>query len=148
MCAIISFFLLISESASKRVLPASPQNRLRSHPGNKAQFASQEIGESQSHPAQTKVTRTQLKSSPLQAIKPQACLRPTIAKKPRCSPKKSKRLSKKHKAEEACVDLGSSEVSIEKVLAFFTPMLPCISPLPDMVKIHLCLMRILFLNII
>lgn len=147
VCNHLFFFLLISESASKRVLPASPQNRLRSHPGNTSQSASQEISESDSHPVQTKATYTQLKSSPLKAIKQQACLHPTIAKKPRCSPKKSKRLSKKHKAEEACMDLGSSKVSLEKVLALFTPMLPCISPLPDMVRIHLCLMQIRFLNI-
>ncbi len=135
MHAILSFILIISESSSKQVLPSCPQNRLHSRLSNTSQSAPHKISESHSYPMQTKATCAQLKLSPQgqKAIRHQACLQSTSAKKQTDSPKKSKRLSKEHKTEEASTDLGSSEV--EEILAFFKPILPCISPLPDLVRI-------------
>lgn len=148
--AILSFFIfVISESRSKQVLHSSPQNRLHSHLSNASQSASHKSRESHSYPMQTEDTFTQLKASPHweKAIKQQASLQSTSsAKKQTDTPKKRKRLSKEHKTEESSTDLGRSEVSVEEIMALFKPMLACISPLPDLVRIQKCFMQMLFLN--
>ncbi|XP_029307059.1 little elongation complex subunit 1 [Cottoperca gobio] len=131
------FTLVISESRSKQVLLSSPQKRLHSSLSNKSQSAFHKISESHSNPMQTKGTFTQLRPSPLRqkAIKQQASPQ-SSTKKQTDSPKKSKRLSNKHKTKESSTNLSSSEVSFGEILALFKPMLPCISPLPDLVEIQ------------
>ncbi|XP_075937531.1 little elongation complex subunit 1 [Anarhichas minor] len=126
--------LHVPESGSKQVLPCSPQNRLHPHLSYASQSASHKTRESHSSPMQTNATLTQLKPSPRKqkAIKQQASLQSTSAMKQTDSPKKSRRLFKENKSEESSADLGSSEVSVGKILALFKPMLPCISPLPDL----------------
>ncbi|XP_044063196.1 little elongation complex subunit 1 isoform X2 [Siniperca chuatsi] len=124
--------LHLPESSSKQVLPSSPQNRLHSHLSNMSQSTPHKISESHSYPMQAKATYTELKPSPhgQKAIQRQASLQSTSAKKKTDTLKKSKRLSKEHKTEEASTDLCSSEV--EEIMALFKPMLPCISPLLDL----------------
>ncbi|XP_078109542.1 little elongation complex subunit 1 [Sander vitreus] len=127
--------LHLPESRSKQVLHSSPQNRLHSHLSNASHSASHKSRESHSYPMQTEDTFTQLKASPHweKAIKQQASMQSTSsAKKQTDTPKKRKRLSKEHKTEESSTDLGSSEVSVEEIMALFKPMLACISPLPDL----------------
>ncbi|XP_039662662.1 little elongation complex subunit 1 isoform X3 [Perca fluviatilis] len=127
--------LHLPESRSKQVLHSSPQNRLHSHLSNASQSASHKSRESHSYPMQTEDTFTQLKASPHRdkSIKQQASLQSTSsAKKQTDTPKKRKRLSKEHKTEESSTDLGSSEVSVEEIMALFKPLLACISPLPDL----------------
>lgn len=140
MHAFLTFGLVISEScsSSKQVVPSSPQNRLHSHLSNTSESSSHNISESHSYPAQTKATYTQLNTSP-QAITHQRLPQTASAKKQTDTPRKSKRLSKEHKSEESSTDLGSSEVSVEEIRKMFKPLLPCISPLPDTVRIWLYL---------
>ncbi|KAM9352895.1 little elongation complex subunit 1 [Symphorus nematophorus] len=122
------------ESSSKQVLPSSPQNRQLSHASHMSQFASHKSNDSQSYLMQTKATPTQLKLSPhgLKRIKHQASLQSTSPKKPTGTSKKSKRLSKEHKAEESSTGLSSPEICIEEIMALFKPLLPCLSPIPDL----------------
>lgn len=136
MRAILSFILVVSESSSKQGLPSSPQNRLHPHLSNTSRSASHKTSESHSCPMQTKAADTQLKLSPhgRKAIKHQACLQSA-------STKKSLRLSKEIKTGESSPVLGSSEVSVEQIMALFKPMLSCISPLPDLVRIQLCFVQ-------
>ncbi|XP_076592391.1 little elongation complex subunit 1 [Chaetodon auriga] len=124
--------LNVSESNSKQGLPSPPQNRL--HPHHTTGSASDKISESQCYPMQPKATDTQLKRSPhgRKAIKHQACLQSASTKKQTDTPKKSLRSSKESKTEQSSPVSGSSEVSIEQIMALFKPMLSCISPLPDL----------------
>lgn len=87
---------------------------------------------------QTKAPFTQLKPPPhgQKAIKRQASPQSTGAKKQTNTPKMSKQLFKELKTEESSTDVGSSKVSVGDIMALFKPMLPCISPLLDLVRIH------------
>lgn len=73
---------------------------------------------------------TQLKTSPRgqKAARQQVCHQSTGAMKQTHTPEESTRLSKESKTEK------SSEESVEEILALFKPMLPCISPLSDLVR--------------
>ncbi|KAM3614741.1 uncharacterized protein V6R79_018661 [Siganus canaliculatus] len=83
-------------------------------------------------PLQTKASHSQnhslTKSAPprLKVVNHQAGLQSTSSKQ------QKKRLSKELKTEVASTDLRSAEVSFEEIKAFFKPMLPCLSPLPDL----------------
>lgn len=147
MHAILSFVPIISESCSnsKHVLPSSLQDKLNCRLSNTSK--SHEISESNSYPTQTKATNTQIKLSP-QAIDHRTSLQSASAKKQTDTPRKSRRLSKKHKSEESPTDLGSSEVSVEEIRKLFKPLLPCISPLPDTVRIWVYLIGMLFFKIL
>ncbi|XP_070823022.1 little elongation complex subunit 1 [Chaetodon trifascialis] len=124
--------LNVSESSSKQGLPSSPQNRL--HPHHTTGSASDKISESHGSPMQPKASDTQLKRSPhgRKAIKHQACLQSASTKKQTDTPKKSLRSSKESKTEQSSPVSGSSEMSVEQIMALFKPMLPCMSPLPDL----------------
>ncbi|XP_042346533.1 little elongation complex subunit 1 [Plectropomus leopardus] len=128
---------VISECRSKQVPPSSPQNRLQSHLSNASRSASHKIIESHSCPMQWKDTVTQIKPSPhkQKAIEQPASLQSTSAKKQTDTPKKSKRLYKERKTKESSPDSGSSEISVGEIMAMFKPLLPCISPLPDLTRI-------------
>ncbi len=95
---------------------------------------------------QSKAAYTQLKPSPpkLKTIKHQKCLQSASSKKQTDTSKKNTQLSKEHKTEEASSDLDSSEVSLDEIMEFFKPMLSCISPLPDLVRIQLCFTQMFF----
>lgn len=144
MHAIVSFILVISESKSKQVLLSPPHNRLCSHLSNTSPSASHKISEAHSSPEQTKATYTQLKCSPRgqKSTMQQTWLQSPSAKKQTDTPKKSKRSPKEHKTEKS--ELGIPGVSLEEILALFQPMLPCISPLPNVVRIQLCFIQMLF----
>lgn len=126
--------LHLPESSSEQILSSSPQNKRQSHLSDTSHSASNKICETHSYPMQLKAACTQLKPSPygLKPIKRQSCLQSTSAKKQTDSPKKSTKLSKEHETEVPSTDLGSSEMSFEEIIALFKPMLPCISPLPDL----------------
>ncbi|XP_059195987.1 little elongation complex subunit 1 [Centropristis striata] len=122
----------LPESGSRQVVPSSPQNRLHSRRSDTSQTASHKMIESYSNPMHIGATLTQMNPSPQRqkAIKQQASLQSTTARKQTDMPKRSKRLSKEHKTEESSADSGSSEDSVREILALFQPLLPCISPLP------------------
>lgn len=149
MHAFLSCVPIISESCSysKHVLPSSLQDNLHCRLSYTSASNSHKISESHSFPVQTKATYTQIKLSP-QAIEHQTSLQSASAKKQTDTPRKSKRLSKKHKSEESSTDLGSPEVSVEELRKLFKPLLPCISPLPDMVRIWLYLIRMFVVVVI
>ncbi|XP_018540820.1 little elongation complex subunit 1 isoform X2 [Lates calcarifer] len=125
---------LKSYSSSSQVLPSSPQHQLHSHLSDTSQSASHNISESCSYTTQTKNTYTQLKPSPRaqKAIKHPASPQCSSGKKQTDTPTKSKRLSKEHKTESSSPDLCSSELSVKEIMDMFKPMIPCISPLPDL----------------
>ncbi|GLD56543.1 little elongation complex subunit 1 isoform X1 [Lates japonicus] len=125
---------LKSYSSSSQVLPSSPQHRLHSHLSDTSQSASHNISESYSYTTQTENTYTQLKPSPRaqKAIKHSASPQCSSGKKQMDTPTKSKRLSKEHKTESSSPDLCSSGLSVKEIMDMFKPMIPCISPLPDL----------------
>lgn len=137
--AILSFILVILESSSKHVPPSSPL--LHSHLSNTSHSVIHKISESHSYSMQSNATSTQLKPAHgLTPIKHHARLQSRRAKKQTDTPKKSDTLSKEHKTEESSTDL----VSFEDIMALFKPMLPCISPLPDLVRIQCkCFLKLL-----
>ncbi|XP_067458216.1 little elongation complex subunit 1 isoform X1 [Thunnus thynnus] len=121
-----------SSSNSKEVM-SSPRNR-RSHLTDSPQSASHRRSESQNCQIQTKATYTQLKSSPRaqKTIKQQASPQLTSSKKQTDTPTKGKRLSKQHKTEESSTGMDSPDIPLEEIMKLFKPILPCISPLPDL----------------
>ncbi|XP_068592118.1 little elongation complex subunit 1 [Cebidichthys violaceus] len=126
--------LHVAESGSKRVLPCSPQNRPHPHPSYASQSASHKTRGPHGPPVQTNATVTQLTASPRghKAVQQRASPQSTSAVKRTDSPRKSRRSLKENKSQESSADLGSSQVSVGRILALFKPMLPCISPLPDL----------------
>ncbi|XP_054477300.1 little elongation complex subunit 1 [Anoplopoma fimbria] len=128
----------LTESGSKQVLPCSPQSRLHPHLSCTSQSASHKTSESHSYPMQTNAAFTQFKPSPLRqkAIRQQVSLQSTSPMKKTDTPKKSKRFSKENKTEESSADPGCLEVSVGEIMALFKPMLPCISPVPDLGRIQ------------
>ncbi|XP_026149849.1 little elongation complex subunit 1 [Mastacembelus armatus] len=128
------FHLPESCSSSKQVLSSSPQKQLHSHLSTITQFASQQNSECGTLPVQAKAASTQSKPSPRarKVIKQTTSLQSSSPKKQTDICKKSKHLSKEDKTEEPTTDLGSSEVLVEEIMKMFQPMLPCISPIPDL----------------
>ena len=133
----ISFTISEPSSNSKEVM-SSPRNR-RSHLTDSPQSASHRRSESQNCQIQTKATYTQLKSSPRaqKTIKHQASPPLTSGKKQTDTPTKGKRLSKQHKTEESSTGMDSPDIPLEEIMKLFKPILPCISPLPDLVRIQI-----------
>lgn len=80
-------------------------------------------------------------SPPDQAVvSHQAHIRSPTAKKKKESLKKGQRLSKQHKNKQPLssqADLSDSQLSLQDVMRLFKPMPSCISPLQDLVRIHL-----------
>ncbi|XP_041649589.1 little elongation complex subunit 1 isoform X2 [Cheilinus undulatus] len=125
--------LYLPESCSQQVLPSSPKNRLRCNLNSTSQ-SPDKISESCSSPVRTKPQYTQVQPS-LQCqntIKHPACRQPTRAKKKTDTPRKGKQMSEEQKTEEFSTKFGSSNISLEEVMSFFKPILPCLSPLPDL----------------
>lgn len=114
---------------------SSPQNR-HSHLTDSSQSSSHKISESQSNRIQTKATYTQLKASPKaqKAVKHQESPQLTSGKRQTDTPTKGKRLSKQHKTEKSSTSMGISDLSVEEIMELFKPILPCISPVPELVS--------------
>nr|XP_040021903.1 little elongation complex subunit 1 [Gasterosteus aculeatus aculeatus] len=125
--------LHVPESGSKRVPARSPQNRLQPHLSCTSRPASNQTGESNSYHMHANATVTPVTLSPRgqKASRQQASLQSTNTMKQADTPKKSK-TSSKNNGEGSSADLSNSAVSVEKILASFQPILPCISPLPDL----------------
>ncbi|KAM7420405.1 hypothetical protein PAMA_014901 [Pampus argenteus] len=121
-----------SSSNSNEVM-SSPQNRL-CHLTDSSQSASQRMSESQSYQIQTKTTYTQLKPSPhvQKAIKHQASPQLTSGERQTDTPTQGKQLSKQRNTEKSSTSRCSTDIPVKKILELFKPMLPCISPLPDL----------------
>ncbi|KAL6108923.1 ice1 [Pungitius sinensis] len=120
--------LHVPESGSKQVLPCSQQNRLQPHQSSTSRPASHKTSESNSHHKQANASVTAVTLSPRGQ---KASLQSTNAMKQADTPGKSK-TSCKSNSEESSADPSNSQVSVEKILALFQPILPCISPLPDL----------------
>ncbi|XP_060937263.1 little elongation complex subunit 1 [Limanda limanda] len=105
---------------SKQVGPSTPQRTVNSHPSFVSQSSSDNNVGSHSHTMQTKPFS---KASPLaqKTIKHQVSPQHLGGKKPRDSPKKSKRLSKGNK-------------TVEEIMEMLKPMPSCLSPILDMDK--------------
>ncbi|XP_037310710.2 little elongation complex subunit 1 [Pungitius pungitius] len=121
--------LHVPESGSKQVLPCSPQKRLQPHPSSTSRPASHKTSESNSHRVQADASVSAATLSPRGQKK--ASLQSTNATKQADAPGRSK-TSCKSNSEESSAEPSNSEVSVEKILALFQPILPCISPLPDL----------------
>ncbi|XP_023133359.2 little elongation complex subunit 1 [Amphiprion ocellaris] len=121
--------LHIPESSCKQVLPSSPQNRLKSHISKTSPSASHKLSGYHSDHIQPKPTYTQVK--PIPAIRNQESPQCSSDKKQKASLKKGKQSSKEHITDDSSSDMSSPEISIEEIMEFFKPPLPCISPLPD-----------------
>ncbi|XP_068179768.1 little elongation complex subunit 1 [Antennarius striatus] len=118
------------EICSKQVLPSAPEKNRLSYT---SLSACPNIGGFNCNATQTKATYAQAELSlDPTTFKNQAYPQPRSAKKKTNSPKKSKQLSKEHKTEDSSMVSGSHEVSVAEIMALFKPLLPCISPLPDL----------------
>uniref|UniRef100_UPI003AB0A52A little elongation complex subunit 1 n=1 Tax=Centroberyx gerrardi TaxID=166262 RepID=UPI003AB0A52A len=124
------------EVSSKQVFPSPPENRLHSQLGkcDRSQSASHRVRESQYFPIQSKATCSPSRPTPcvLQAIKRQTSPQCKGGKKQTDTANKGKRRSKEHIMEDSSADLDSHGNSIEEILKLFKPLLPCISPVPDL----------------
>ncbi|KAM7382618.1 hypothetical protein PAMP_002341 [Pampus punctatissimus] len=119
-----------SSSNSNEVM-SSPRNRIK-HLTDSSQSASQRMSESQSYQIQTKATYTQLKPSPHvhEAIKHQTS--PQLTSGEKQTDTIVKRLSKQRSTKKSSTSRGSPDIPVEKIMELFKPILPCISPLPDL----------------
>lgn len=128
---------VISESSCKKVLPSPPQSKLQSHTSEKSLCASPKTGQSLTFQVQTKAADKQLKKCPYAqyAMKHQSPPQCLEDKKRARTQKKSKRPSKEQKSDESSVDKSSPEISLDEIITLFKPMLPCLSPLNDLVRI-------------
>ncbi|KAM8869809.1 little elongation complex subunit 1 [Spinachia spinachia] len=124
----------VPESGSNQVLPCASQNRLQPHLSYTSRPAFDNTGESNSRHMQANatVTAVTLSARGQKASGQQASFQSTNGMKQAHTPKKSK-TSAKSNSEALSADQSNSEVSVEKILALFQPILPCISPLPDLV---------------
>ncbi|XP_071370313.1 little elongation complex subunit 1-like [Centroberyx affinis] len=124
------------EVGSKQVFASPPENRLHSQLGkcDRSQSASHRVRESQYFPIQSKATCSPSRPTPcvLQAIKRQTSPQCKGGKKQTDTANKGKRRSKEHIMEDSSTDLDSHGISIEEILELFKPLLPCISPVPDL----------------
>ncbi|XP_034553389.1 little elongation complex subunit 1 [Notolabrus celidotus] len=125
--------LYLPGSCSKQVPLPSPPKRLQCDLSNRSQ-SPHKISEPHSYPMHTNAPFAQLKHSPSRqrAAGKQTSLQTTRSKKKTATPKKSKLLLEEPKTEEASRVSGSPELSVEEIVRLFKPLLPCISPVPEL----------------
>uniref|UniRef100_A0A668AVC8 Little elongation complex subunit 1 C-terminal domain-containing protein n=1 Tax=Myripristis murdjan TaxID=586833 RepID=A0A668AVC8_9TELE len=145
LCHISVFCLVISEACSNQPFQASSENRLHSQQVkcDWSHSASQRFHESQYNPNQSKETLPTLPMSTARvhkAIEVQASLQCTSD---------MRQTDSTNKQWKACVMEDSSTVldidlDIKEILMMFKPLPPCLSPVPDLVRIEftISLMRI------
>lgn len=128
----VCFVVLISESGHKQVLSSSSQNRPHPCPTEMSPSASYKIRESHIHKKEPK--SVELKSSPRaqNAINLQESHQCSSSKKRKDKRKES---PKENKTNESPAEMDSFVVSLEEIMKLFKPIDPCISPLPDSVRI-------------
>ncbi|XP_017265285.1 little elongation complex subunit 1 [Kryptolebias marmoratus] len=116
----------LPEPSSKHVLPSSPQTKQKSNPSKMSPSASQRIGGSNSY--------SPLKPSPQaqDITKHQVSPQRLSGKKEAFDCKKRKRSPRQRKSEDSTPKSNRPEISFDAIMELFKPMLPCISPLPDL----------------
>uniref|UniRef100_A0A1A7WFE4 KIAA0947 n=1 Tax=Iconisemion striatum TaxID=60296 RepID=A0A1A7WFE4_9TELE len=126
--------LHLPESSCRQILPSPPHPKHKSKQSQMSPSASQKISESNCYLIQTKATNVQLKPSPRSQndAKSQASPRRLSEKKQAGGCKNKMQVPKQHKPDEQSPRRSRQEVSVDEILEMFRPMLPCISPLPDL----------------
>ncbi|XP_041844025.1 little elongation complex subunit 1 isoform X2 [Melanotaenia boesemani] len=126
--------LHLPESDYKEALPSSPQKKLQSCLGGISPSASHKKQQSQREHIHVKATYRELNPGPLvqHAIEHQTSPLRSRGKKQVDTPKKSKRSLKRQQPDEPSPEKIGFEPSFDEIMEMFKPLLPCISPLPDL----------------